>query len=70
MRALLHRYVEMNRIGREQVYKKAAVHALPPLLRGYLRLGAFIREGAVIDYQFGTRDVLIILPFAISARYK
>jgi putative hemolysin len=71
VRALPNRYVEMNRISREQVDKKAAVHALPPLLKGYLRLGAFIGEGAVIDYQFGTTDVLIILPvFAISARYK
>ena len=71
VRALPNRYVEMNRISREHVDKKAAVHALPPLLKGYLRLGAFIGEGAVIDYQFGTTDVLIILPvFAISARYK
>jgi putative hemolysin len=40
------------------------------LLKGYLRLGAFIGEGAVVDYQFGTTDVLAILPVsAISARY-
>jgi len=71
VRALPSRYVEMNRISRAHVDKKAAVHALPPLLKGYLRLGAFIGEGAVVDYQFGTTDVLIILPvFAISARYK
>ena len=44
--------------------------ALPPLIKGYLRLGAYIGEGAVIDYQFGTTDVLIILPVsAISSRY-
>jgi L-ornithine Nalpha-acyltransferase len=69
-RALADRYVEMNRISREHIDKKAAVHALPPLLKGYLRLGAFIGEGAVVDYQFGTTDVLAILPVsAISARY-
>ena len=69
-RALPDRYVEMNRISREHIDKKAAVHALPPLLKGYLRLGAFIGEGAVVDYQFGTTDVLAILPVsAISARY-
>jgi putative hemolysin len=27
-----------------------------------LRLGAFVGDGAVIDHQFGTTDVLIILP--------
>ena len=69
-RALPDRYVEMNRISREHIDKKAAVHALPPLIKGYLRLGAFIGEGAVVDYQFGTTDVLAILPVsAISARY-
>jgi putative hemolysin len=69
-RALPHRYVEMNRISREHIDKKAAVHALPPLVKGYLRVGAFIGEGAVIDHQFGTTDVLAILPVsAISARY-
>ena len=48
----------------------AALHALPPLIKGYLRLGASIGDGAVIDSQFGTTDVLIVLPVsAISARY-
>jgi L-ornithine Nalpha-acyltransferase len=33
-------------------------------------LGASIGDGAVIDYQFGTTDVLIVMPVsAISARY-
>jgi putative hemolysin len=43
---------------------------LPPLIRGYLRLGAFIGDGAVIDREFGTTDVLVILPLsAIEKRY-
>ena len=33
---------------------------LPPLIKGYLRLGAMIGDGAVIDHQFGTTDVLIM----------
>jgi putative hemolysin len=33
-------------------------------------LGAFIGDGAVIDHQFGTTDVLIVMPVsAINARY-
>jgi putative hemolysin len=39
-----------------------ALRALPPLLRGYLRLGAMIGEGAVLDEQFNTIDVCIVLP--------
>jgi len=43
---------------------------MPPLIKGYLRLGAYIGDGAVIDRQFGTIDVLIILPVEnIDPRY-
>ena len=51
-------------------YYRRWMHELPPLIKGYLRLGAFIGDGAVIDHQFGTTDVLIVLPVsAINARY-
>ena len=64
------RYVEMNRMAKQAIDPKAALHELPPLIKGYLRLGAFIGDGAVIDHQFGTTDVLIVMPVsAISARY-
>lgn len=69
-RAHPSRYVEMNRMPKHAVDQKAALRELPPLIKGYLRLGATIGEGAVIDDQFGTTDVLIVLPVsAISARY-
>ena len=69
-RALPERYVEMNRVAREAIDPKAALRALPPLIKGYLRLGAYIGDGAVVDYQFGTTDVLVVLPVsAINARY-
>ena len=47
---------------KEAIDPKAALRALPPLIKGYLRLGAFVGDGAVIDRQFGTTDVLIVLP--------
>jgi putative hemolysin len=69
-RALPERYVEMNRMSKEAIDPKAALRVLPPLIKGYLRLGAYIGDGAVIDYEFGTTDVLIVLPVsAISSRY-
>lgn len=69
-RALPNRFVEMNRISKEAIDPKAALRALPPLIKGYLRLGCFIGDGAVIDHQFGTTDVLIVLPVsALSERY-
>jgi putative hemolysin len=69
-RALPERYVEMNRTPKESIDAKDALRALPPLIKGYLRLGAYIGDGAVIDYEFGTTDVLIVLPVsAIKKRY-
>jgi L-ornithine Nalpha-acyltransferase len=60
----------MNRMPKSAIKKKAALHALPPLIKGYLRIGAVIGDGAVVDRQFGTTDVLMILPVsAIKARY-
>jgi putative hemolysin len=68
--ALAHRYVEMNRLPKEAIDPKAALRALPPLIKGYLRLGAFVGDGAVVDHQFGTTDVLIVVPVAaVKGRY-
>jgi putative hemolysin len=65
-----HLKVDMNMIPKEQVNVKEALKAMPPLIKGYLRLGAFTGDGAVIDKQFGTTDVLIILPVSsIDTRY-
>jgi L-ornithine Nalpha-acyltransferase len=70
VRALDHRYVEMRRMPSAVVDAKQALKALPPLIKGYLRLGCTIGEGAVIDAQFNTIDVLIMLPVSeIEARY-
>jgi putative hemolysin len=64
------RYTEMNRLAKDAIDTKAALRALPPLIRGYLRLGAVIGDGAVIDHQFDTTDVLVVLPVAgINNRY-
>jgi L-ornithine Nalpha-acyltransferase len=69
-RAHDHLHVSMDRIPADKVDAKAALKALPPLVKGYLRLGAFVGDGAVIDHQFGTTDVLIILPVEkIDPRY-
>jgi L-ornithine Nalpha-acyltransferase len=68
--ALPHRYLELNRMPKAAVAPKLALPLLPPLIKGYLRLGAFVGDGAVIDHQFGTTDVLIVLPVsAIRTRY-
>jgi putative hemolysin len=70
VRAHEHLRVDMNMLPADAVNARAALKALPPLIKGYLRLGAYIGDGAVIDHQFGTTDVLVILPVkAIKTRY-
>jgi len=70
VRAHEHLRVDMNMMPREAVNARAALKALPPLIKGYLRVGAYVGEGAVIDHQFGTTDVFIIMPVeAIKSRY-
>lgn len=50
---------------------RAALKALPPLIKGYLRVGAKFGTGAVVDHAFGTTDVFVILPVSgIDARYR
>lgn len=57
--------------GVEPLAGRAAFHALPPLLKGYLRAGAWIGDGAVVDEPFNTTDVLVILDTSVmSARYQ
>jgi putative hemolysin len=70
VRALADRRVEMDRLPRGKINSREALRQLPTLIKGYLRLGCYIGDGAVIDEQFNTIDVLIILPVsAINPRY-
>lgn len=69
--ALAARRVAHEPFAAEGFDPQAAFRALPPLLKGYLRLGAMIGEGAVLDAAFDTIDVCIVLPRErIDARYR
>lgn len=60
-RALEERYVAMNTLPADQVSRRTAWQHLPPLIKGYLRLGGFVGDGAVVDWDFGTTDVCIVV---------
>ncbi len=63
-------YRQMDLMPLEGINARKAVSAMPPLIKGYLRLGAMIGDGAVVDQAFNTTDVLVVLPIAaISNRY-
>lgn len=59
--ALADRRVEMRRLEPAAVDTVRALNELPPLIKGYLRLGGFVGDGAVIDHQFNTTDVSIVV---------
>ena len=43
----------------------------PPLIKGYLRLGAYVCGAPAWDPDFNTADLLILLPFSrITPRYR
>lgn len=68
--ALPHLAHDMDMMPVEAINPKRALMTLPPLIKGYLRLGAMVGTSAVVDKAFNTTDVLIVLPISsISDRY-
>ena len=60
----------MDLMPAEAINAKSAIAAMPPLIKGYLRVGAKIGDGCVIDHDFGTVDVFVVMPVKeIGARY-
>ncbi len=69
--ALPSRCVNMNVIPKEEINERRVFASLPPLIKGYLRLGATIGHGAVIDEQFNTTDVCIVVQtHLMTDRYR
>jgi putative hemolysin len=69
-RALPHLRVPMDRLEPGGIDLRAALAELPPLLKGYLRLGGFVGDGAVLDRQFNTIDVCVVVKTdLVTAKY-
>ncbi len=69
-RALSDRYVEMARLSQDAIDALLVRRQMPPLVKGYLRLGGEVGDGAVIDRVFNTIDVCVVLPVdAVKDRY-
>jgi putative hemolysin len=61
VRALEHRYVKMDVLAPGSYEPRKALARVSPLIKGYLRLGGFVGDGAVIDHEFNTTDVFIMV---------
>jgi len=60
-KALLPNKVQINYCEKKTLNNYEIFKSLPPLLKGYLRLGAYVSDGAFIDKQFNTIDICIVL---------
>ena len=61
-RAVPHRRVDADRLPPDRYDSRQVSRHLPPLLKAYLRIGGMIGDGAVVDEQFNTIDVCLVLP--------
>lgn len=70
-RALKGQYINMNIIPQEDINARRVFAELPPLIKGYLRAGSHIGDGAVIDEQFNTTDVFVVAQtHLLTDRYR
>lgn len=60
-RALPDVYTKMDLVDPDTINAKDVIRNLPPLIKGYLRIGGFVGDGAFIDHDFGTTDVCVVL---------
>lgn len=59
-----HSSTPMDLVDAANLDRKAAMLAVPALIKAYLRLGGFVGEGAFIDRDFNTTDVCLIMDTA------
>ena len=63
-------YNDMNLLPADGVTRPEAMREMPALIKGYLRLNGYVGDGAFIDNEFNTIDVLLVMETdKISARY-
>jgi len=69
-RALPGLHVPMDRMDPGAIDSRRVLTELPPLVKGYLRLGGFVGDGAVVDQQFNTTDVCVVVKTdQVTAKY-
>lgn len=68
---LAKRHVDIKLLAPKVVDVRTAIAALPPMINGYVRAGCMVGDAAVIDHQFGTVDVCIVVPMdRVSEKFR
>lgn len=71
VRALAAQFQPMDLCPSDQIDRLAAMRAVPALIKGYLRLGGFVGDGAFVDHEFNTVDVCLVIDTArMNARHR
>ncbi|WP_406870298.1 GNAT family N-acyltransferase [Thioclava sp. 'Guangxiensis'] len=71
LRARARVFQPMDLVPPEALDRRAAMAAMPNLIKSYLKLGGFVGEGAFIDHDFNTTDVLVMMDTtAMSAKHR
>lgn len=65
VRAQPNVYQSMDLMPESEIDRPAAMRAVPALIKGYLRLGGFVGEGAFVDHVFNTTDVCLIIDMSL-----
>ena len=64
-------FQRMDLVPSDQLDRRAAMAAMPALIKAYLRLGGVVGEGAWIDRAFNTTDVFLLMDTAaMSDRHR
>ncbi|MBC7156997.1 MAG: GNAT family N-acetyltransferase [Rhodobacteraceae bacterium] len=71
VRAREEAFQPMDLIAPDALDRRAAMAAMPALIKAYLRLGGCVGEGAFVDHAFNTVDVCLLMDTALmSARHR
>jgi putative hemolysin len=57
-------FQRMDLVPEAALDRRAAMLAVPALIKAYLRLGGFVGEGAFVDHAFNTTDVCLVMDTA------
>lgn len=61
VRAREDSFQRMDLIAEPDLDRVAAARAIPALIKGYLKMGGFVGEGAYIDRPFNTTDICLLM---------
>lgn len=61
LRPVSRAYQSLDLVAPETIDRVRAMKAIPALIKAYLRLGGTIGDGAFVDHDFNTTDVMLVL---------